>query len=253
MIGGQVMIILVGGEAFNIKGLTGEQWGYSIFFGFLSIPIGAIIRLIPDELIRKVIPTSLMKQQTRGPQVTVEDEEQHFYFPKPLSDVKEELTFLKRMKGGRINNLVFAMQHPKETFITRSRSGSRSRSNSIPQTPTEGNAEDSLEAARTPESRKRGRYNRSRSNSALGATTVMAGIIAGSVAGWSPIERNHGDNDSLRFSRARGRSDVSSRDGAEAPPQTKSDDATRARAGEIGSAPPLGSTLQPPPSPPKKR
>lgn len=239
------MIIFIGGKAFNIVGLTGEQWGYSIFFGFLSIPIGAIIRLIPDELIRKLIPTYLMKQQTRGPQVTVEDEEQQFSFPKPLSDVREELTFLKRMKGGRINNLVFAMQHPKETFITRSRSGSRSRSNSIPQTPTEGNGEDSLESTRTPESRKRGRYNRSRSNSALGATTVMAGIIAGSVAGWSPIERNYGDNDSLRFSRARGRSDVSSRDGAEVPPQPQAD--------EIVSAPPLGSTLQPPTSSPKKR
>ena len=215
------MIIFVGGKAFNIIGLTGEQWGYSIFFGFLSIPIGAIIRLIPDELIRKLVSTSFLKQQNNQPQVTVEDEEQ-FYFPQPLSDVKEELTFLKRMKGGRINNLVFAIQHPRETFITRSRSGSRSRSNSIPRTPTESNGNDSFEVRRTPESWKRTRYsNRSRSNSALGATAVMAGIIAGSVAGWSPVERGYSDNDSLRYSRARAPSDLSSREGVEVQPQNE--------------------------------
>jgi P-type Ca2+ transporter type 2C len=213
MISGQIMIIFLGGVAFSITGLTGEQWGYSIFFGVLSIPIGAIIRLIPDELIRRLIPAALQESKTKGPQVTVEDEEQQFYFPKPLSDVREELSFLKRVKGGRLNNLKFAMQHPREAFMPHSRSGSWSRSNSIPRTPTDGNPEGSFGASLTPESRKRGRSNRSRSNSALGATAVMAGIIAGSVAGWSPIERGYGDNDSIRFSRSRGRSELGSREG----------------------------------------
>lgn len=224
MIGGQIMIIFIGGQAFSITGLTGEQWGYSIFFGVLSIPIGAIIRLIPDELIRQLIPETFLKGKPKGPRVTVEDEEQQFYFPKPLSDVREELSFLKRVKGGRLNNLKFAMQHPRETFMPRSRSGSRSRSNSIPHTPTDGNSEGGFGANLTPESRKRGRSSRSRSNSALGATAVMAGIIAGSVAGWSPIERGHGDNDSIRFSRSRGRSDLESREGVEAYPAPRLDD-----------------------------
>src|SRR6202035_152180 len=129
--------------------------GYSIFFGVLSIPIGAIIRLIPDELIRRLIPEAFQKSKTKGPLVTVEDEEQQFYFPRPLSDVREELGFLKRVKGGRLNNLKFAMQHPRETFMPRSRSGSRSRSNSIPHTPTDGNSEGGFGASLTPESRRR--------------------------------------------------------------------------------------------------
>jgi Ca2+-transporting ATPase len=225
MVGGQVMIIFVGGKAFNIVGLTGEQWGYSIFFGFLSIPVGAIIRLIPDELILRLIPQSLKnRQHSKGPQLTIEDEENAFQFPKPLTDVRDELSFLKRVKGGRLNNLVFAMQNPRETFMPRSRSGSRSRSNSVPQTPTGDNPEETSVAGLTPETGRRGRSNRSRSNSALGATAVMAGIIAGSVAGWSPIERGHGDNDSIRFSRSRGRSELESRDGVELHPSTKSDD-----------------------------
>lgn len=52
----------------------------------------------------------------------------------------------------------------------------------------------------------------------------MAGIIAGSVAGWSPIERNYGDNDSMHFSRATGRSQLESRDDVEIHPGTKPDD-----------------------------
>jgi P-type Ca2+ transporter type 2C len=257
MIGGQIMIIFVGGRAFSIVGLTGEQWGYSIFFGVLSIPIGAIIRLIPDEIIHRLIPENFLKTKSKGPQVTVEDEEQQFYFPKPLSDVREELSFLKRVKGGRLNNLKFAMQHPRETFMPRSRSGSWSRSSSIPHTPTDGNPEGGIGANLTPESRKRSRSNRSRSNSALGATAVMAGIIAGSVAGWSPIERGYGDNDSIRFSHSRGRSDLESRDGVDTYSGTKLDDPiiteepqsydeSRAHSDEISPAPPLGGSLYPP-------
>jgi Ca2+-transporting ATPase len=94
-----------------------------------------------------------------------------------------------------LNNLKFAMKHPKEV-IMQIRSPSHSRSNSMretlpPRTPVR---EDSTgeSPAPTPDSRARSRSmrsGRSRSNSALGATTVMAGIIAGSVgAGWSPVQ-----------------------------------------------------------------
>ncbi|KAI0382649.1 hypothetical protein F5Y04DRAFT_252040 [Hypomontagnella monticulosa] len=49
---------------------------------------------------------------------------------------------------------------------------------------------DSPEEVHTSYSPRRNERRRSRSNSALGAPTVMAGIIAGSLAaGWSPIER----------------------------------------------------------------
>jgi Ca2+-transporting ATPase len=51
----------------------------------------------------------------------------------------------------------------------------------------------------------------------------MAGIIAGSVGGWSPIERGH-DNDSMKFSRSRGRSELESREGVEVHPATKAND-----------------------------
>jgi Ca2+-transporting ATPase len=261
MIGAQVIIIFIGGKVFNVVHLNGAQWAYSIVLGFLSIPIGASIRLIPDELILRVIP-DYIKQRPKGPQVTISDEEEHFRFPGPLAEVREELSFLKRVKGGRLNNLKFAIQEKRDEWLPRSRSGSRSRSNSIPQTPKGGESqrEESFPTNPTPESsRKRGRSNRSRSNSALGATTVMAGIIAGSIAGWSPIERNYDDNDSVRHSRSKGRRDLESQDGVEIHSGTRADDpiilenphhhdAPPSQIPELTPAPP---NLSPPQSPPQ--
>jgi P-type Ca2+ transporter type 2C len=224
MVGGQILIIFVGGAAFNVVHLNGAQWAYSIVLGFFSVPIGAVIRLIPDELILKLVP-GYMNRRPQRPELFISDVEEHFRFPKPLADVREELSFLKKVKGGRLNNLRFAMQQTRDTFLTHSRSGSRSRSNSIPQTP-EYERDDSFGSPVSTVTHKRGRSVRSRSNSALGATTVMAGIIAGSVAGWSPIERTQGDSDSMPFSRPRAKSDLETRGEAVTHPATSLADTT---------------------------
>lgn len=223
MIGLQVLIVFVGGKAFSVERLDGRGWGYSLAFGFLSIPIGAAIRCIPDELVRRLIPEYLVRRSQKTPELTIEDEEAAQYtFPKPLADVKEELSFLKKVKGGRINNLRFKVEQAKDSFMTRSRSGSRSRSNSVPHSPVDRTGEEGADAPPppTPESRKGRRTNRSRSNSALGATAVMAGIIAGSVAGWSPIERSQGDDGGW----GRGRADLEATAGVEIHPGTKPND-----------------------------
>lgn len=190
MCGGQVLIIFVGGAAFQIAkgGQSGTMWGIAIFLGFLSIPVGIIIRLIPDWVLVAMVPEFLKRRASKVPGLTISDEEMEMY-PEPLADVRDELNFLRRMKGGRLNNLKFAIQHPKE-IIQRTRSPSHSRSNSINKAPQTPVREDSFPTpAATPESRApRPKSNRSRSNSALGAPTVMAGIVAAGVAaGWSPM------------------------------------------------------------------
>ena len=210
MCGGQVLIIMVGGAAFKIapQRQTPAMWAYAIVLGALSIPVGLIIRLIPDMLLERLVPDYLKRRShSNVPGVTVSDEEQFSYYPSALADVRDELAFLKRVKGGRINNLKFAMKHPRETFMPRkspSHSREHSRSNSInrpPQTPTREDSFGSHSPAPTPDSRRRSRSTRSRSNSALGAATVMAGIVAGGVAaGWSPIERR-GEPDFGQFPR----------------------------------------------------
>ncbi|KIW01814.1 calcium-translocating P-type ATPase, PMCA-type, variant 2 [Verruconis gallopava] len=152
MIGGQTLIIFVGGEAFVVTKLTGPQWGISIVLGFLSIPCGLLVRLIPDRWISKFID-KLIPEALRRRRVRVEDTEGGSYdLARALFDVRDDLAFLKRVRGGRINQLKHKIQHPKE-ILQRSRSGSRLSSSPM--------------------------------QSALG----MPGLLAGSIAGLSPIER----------------------------------------------------------------
>ncbi|KAI0429324.1 hypothetical protein F5Y09DRAFT_261091 [Xylaria sp. FL1042] len=196
VIGLQILIIFVGSTPFNISRLqpsqTGPQWATAIILGLLSIPIGMLIRLIPDELIRKCIP-EYFKRKPSPPGLMVSDEERFNDYPDVFTNVRDELAFLKKLKGGRLNNLKFAVQQTRETLMSRTRSPSHSRSNSIraPHTPIREDSFGAPSPAPTPDSRRRSKSMRSRSNSALGAPTVMAGIIAGSVAaGWSPIEKS---------------------------------------------------------------
>ncbi|KAJ2162930.1 plasma membrane calcium [Coemansia sp. RSA 552] len=53
---GQVIIIQWGGVAFQTTALGAKYWGFSIAGGFLSLPVGLVLRLVPDQLIWWMIP-----------------------------------------------------------------------------------------------------------------------------------------------------------------------------------------------------
>ena len=222
IIAGQIMIIFVGGQAFSIHRLNRAQWIYSIVLGFLCIPVAAFIRLIPDEFIRKCIPKWL-KRKAKKPELVVSDEERQAQY-NPFEEIRQELTFMKKVRGGRLHGFVYNLQHPREA-LSRSRSASRLQLNSIPQTPNgeQGGGDFGGLAPPTSESRKSGsrRMDRSRSNSAFGPAAAMAGIVAGSIGGWSPISRPADDNHSAL---TLGRSDVGDHDSSEITPSPRTDD-----------------------------
>jgi Ca2+-transporting ATPase len=237
MIGGQVMIMFVGGRAFNVVRLTGEQWAYSVGLGAISLPVGVFIRLVPDEFVARLVPEWVKRKA--APKVVIEDEERPFEYSQGMLDVREELAFIRKFKGGRLNQIKFTLKHPREAL--RSRSASRSHSStSLPQTPNGEHGEGEVQslAPPTPESRRRSSRTRSRSNSAF-AGAAMAGLVAGSIAaGWSPVERGHGDADSLKFARARSRSDLSGEEGLEIHPDTNAKDPIEVEQQVDGKHPP---------------
>ena len=223
IIAGQIMIIFVGGQAFSIHRLNRAQWIYSIVLGFLSIPVAAFIRLIPDDFIRRCIPKWLKRKATK-PQLVVSDEERQAQY-NPFEEIRQELTFMKKVRGGRLHGFVYNLQHPREA-LSRSRSGSRSQLNSMPQTPNGEHGGGDFSGGPAPltsESRRSGsrRLDRSRSNSAFGPAAAMAGIVAGSIGGWSPINRPADDNHSA-FTLAR--SDAGDPESSEITPSPKTDD-----------------------------
>lgn len=225
IVAGQIMIIYVGGKAFSTVHLNGSQWAYCLILGLLSIPVAMLLRLIPDAYVGKLIPHWFKRKTT--PELRISDTERQYEWNPALVEIKEELSFLKKLRGGRLNLLVYKLQHPRETLLPRSRSASRA--SSIPPTPAgdrEGSEYGGVGAAPpTPESRRSTsrRLGRSRSNSAFGPAAAMAGIVAGSVAGWSPIGRRD-DETSTAFSDSRGRAELESREGVEVHPRTSADD-----------------------------
>lgn len=54
MVGLQVTIVFVGGEAFSIVRINGVQWAVCVILAQLSLPWAVLIRLFPDPLFAKV-------------------------------------------------------------------------------------------------------------------------------------------------------------------------------------------------------
>jgi Ca2+-transporting ATPase len=195
MVGVQIMIIFVGGKAFGVVPLTGAQWGISIILGVLSIPVAVVIRLIPDEIVAKVIPIFVGKKPSPNIYLSNED---RFQWNQGIETIREELTFLKLVRGGRLNQLRFTRQDMKQNF------SHIFRHNSKTDTPSE------LDRNPIPASQRR---RRSRSNSAIAVAAMVPSIVAGSIGGWSPIEKSADGADSLKLPPSRKRSDLESQDG----------------------------------------
>ncbi|KAH8885976.1 calcium-translocating P-type ATPase [Thozetella sp. PMI_491] len=70
MIGGQVLIVFVGGEAFKIVRLDGKEWGLSIGLGAISLPWGAVMRLVPDSWMGAIMPPMIRKRWTPESEAT---------------------------------------------------------------------------------------------------------------------------------------------------------------------------------------
>lgn len=239
IVGGQIMIIFVGGAAFAVERLNGAQWGYSIVLGLLSMPVAVIIRLIPDELIRKVL-SFLPRRHSATPSFMFEDDERIQEWNPALEEIREELTFLKRVRGGRMSELAYKIQHPRESFRPRARSGSHSRSNtSLPQTPHGGENIPEKPSASPPTPEKGKKRERSRSNSRFGPAAAMAGIIAGSVAGgWSPVERGQAEADIIKFSSSQVHGGLDGTKGIEVHPDTRQDDPVIVENPQMSRVPP---------------
>ncbi|KAI9162791.1 Calcium-transporting ATPase [Paramyrothecium foliicola] len=113
-IGGQVAIILKGGNAFQVQALNGAQWGWSIFFGFLTLPIGMLIRLFPDEyalaIARKLKPlawpiiqvTRWFRQRKAAKAISKQQKEDEYDEPDEERRIRR-MQWIKSRKNKRAN------------------------------------------------------------------------------------------------------------------------------------------------------
>jgi Ca2+-transporting ATPase len=94
----QVIIVQVGGLAFKTTPLNGVQWATCIVIGLLSLPIGALVRLIPDGWFRCVgFIADLQDSANRDPA-----REKLYAWKKDIRDVRSELSVFRALRGGRL-------------------------------------------------------------------------------------------------------------------------------------------------------
>lgn len=105
-IGFQVMIMFIGGVAFNVRRLSGREWAISIVVGFISWPIAVLIRLIPtDPIERFLIKLRLMPDPNALPTLSPEAEEDDktTEWDEPaIGQITEQLQSYARIRGGRL-------------------------------------------------------------------------------------------------------------------------------------------------------
>ncbi|KAK4688429.1 P-type Ca2+ transporter type 2C, partial [Tremellales sp. Uapishka_1] len=115
MIAGQILIIEVGGAAFQVVRLGGRDWGISLVLGAISLPIGVLVRMLPSAPIERfMIKIKMFDDPNKLPVVSpdLEDEKQYQYNP-ALSKVKDNLSTYASIRGGRLR---------ASSFIAKSRS-----------------------------------------------------------------------------------------------------------------------------------
>lgn len=187
IVGGQVLIMFVGSDVFNLKvRLTPGQWGISIILGLLSIPFAVVIRTIPDlwcerpvRYVWNLIPSwmkhtpwyyvkRLFGRKTRN----TDEESTHanqingLQWHEGIEEIRDSLSFAKWLHGGRLNQ-VRSKIHPLDKI--------RKPRSSAPPTPARSPSRPPSSVRSSP---------RSRANSGVAAAAAMSGIVAGAVAGW---------------------------------------------------------------------
>lgn len=119
MIGGQVMIVFVGGAALDVERLGGAEWAISILLGILTLPLGCLIRAIPDAWCAALIPPFLKRYfarkrinaAIRAEKLDIEAQKHGWNMEGFLNDLK----FLKKYKGGRTQSMKFKISHPRQS------------------------------------------------------------------------------------------------------------------------------------------
>ncbi|GBC44342.2 calcium-translocating P-type ATPase [Rhizophagus irregularis DAOM 181602=DAOM 197198] len=102
MVCGQILIVQFGGAAFQVTRISIIEWVICIVLGFLSIPVGVIIRLIPTGA----------HTTTPPPAVNIDLEKE---WSDTITQVQNQLHFFKTLRGGRFRAHFGDKQEKSET------------------------------------------------------------------------------------------------------------------------------------------
>ncbi|PYH80616.1 calcium ion P-type ATPase [Aspergillus uvarum CBS 121591] len=126
IISGQVMIIFLGGRVFSVQCLDQpSQWLVSVLLGAMALPLGFLIRLIPDQVISKVV--RYLWHRKRDPELHASRQINDYGWVIASEGIRDHLAFMKKVRGGRLRHII--NKHSQVFFP--SRGSSRPSSSSL--------------------------------------------------------------------------------------------------------------------------
>ncbi|KAF8440336.1 Ca-transporting ATPase [Boletus edulis BED1] len=106
----QVIIVFIGGAAFQVTRIDGREWGISLALGVVSIPLGAFIRLLPNKPFERLF---VLVRLLPSPEVlpTIKPDAE---WNEAIELVRDNLATFVNLRGGRLRS---------SSFVWKSRSG----------------------------------------------------------------------------------------------------------------------------------
>jgi Ca2+-transporting ATPase len=100
----QVVIVFVGGAAFQVTPIKGREWGISLALGFVSIPWGAVVRLLPTKPFEKLFKFIRLVGE---PEVLPTVKPDREGWGGAINMVRDNLGTFANIRGGRVRSSSF--------------------------------------------------------------------------------------------------------------------------------------------------
>jgi len=102
--------MFVGGVAFQVTHIPGREWGISLALGFVSIPLGVLIRCIPTPPLER----AFMKLRIMSPdEVLPTTKPDTAEWNEAITKVRDNLSLFSSLRGGRVNASSFIIKSRK--------------------------------------------------------------------------------------------------------------------------------------------
>jgi Ca2+-transporting ATPase len=106
----QVLIVFVGSSAFQVTRIGVREWGISLALGVVSLPIGVLVRLLPNEPFEKLFNSLGLFGKRREVLPTARPDSE---WNSAITLVRDNLGTFANLRGGRVRS---------SSFVIRSRS-----------------------------------------------------------------------------------------------------------------------------------
>jgi Ca2+-transporting ATPase len=103
----QIVIVFVGGAAFQVTPIGGREWGISLALGFVSIPWGVLIRLMPTEPFLRFFKFVRLMSDPREVLPTKSEESG---WNGAVGLIKDNLSTFANLRGGRLRSSSFVVK-----------------------------------------------------------------------------------------------------------------------------------------------